>query len=99
MQKNLKRLKFNYVAVKVLDDDRMTPGGIFKPETTEEDIKFGRVVSVGPGRYEYGKFVETCVVPGDLVFFSRHSSGITFKDPVGDLIIFRDSEIYGTVEE
>lgn len=94
MEKKLKSLKFNYVAVETIEDDQTTPGGIVLPQSHEADIKFGTVKAVGPGRWEYGKFVEPCVSVGDVVFFSRHSSGIS----LGDYVIFRDSEIYGTVE-
>ena len=95
----LKRLKFNYVAVKELDADRKTPGGIVMPDTVEADLRTGVVVAVGPGRYEYGQFIEPCVQEGDHVFFSRHSAGVTFQESDVEWIIFRDSEIYGTISD
>lgn len=95
----LKSLKFNYVAVKEIEVSDTTPGGIVLPGTHEADLKIGVVVMHGPGRVEHGKFVETCVQKGDHVFFSRHSAGVTFKEDGVEWIIFRDSEIYGTIHD
>jgi chaperonin GroES len=63
------------VIVEPLDKEEVTPGGILLPETAKEKPQEGRVVSVGPGRWDEDgkKRVEMEVSQGDTVVFAKYS--------------------------
>jgi len=95
----LKELKHNYVAVEEIEADDTTPGGVIMPGTVEHDMKKGRVVAAGPGRWEYGTFVKTCIKENDVVCFSKFAGDNTITTEGKTLLLFRDSEIFGTLDE
>ena len=63
------------VIVEALDKEEVTPGGILLPETAKEKPQEGRVVAVGPGRWdeEGKKRVEMDVAVDDVVIFAKYS--------------------------
>jgi chaperonin GroES len=63
------------VIVEPLDKEEVTPGGILLPETAKEKPQEGRVVAVGPGRWdeEGKKRVEMDVAVDDTVIFAKYS--------------------------
>jgi chaperonin GroES len=66
-----------YVALKekAAKEEEKTPGGIIKPVTIEQgDIRFGKVVSVGPGESQFGEFIKNPVEIGQEVIFDKRFS-------------------------
>ena len=63
------------VIVEPLDKEEVTPGGILLPETAKEKPQEGRVVAVGPGRWDEDgkKRVEMEVAMDDTVIFAKYS--------------------------
>ena len=60
------------VIVEVLDEEEITYSGIVLPDTAKEKPQRGKVLAVGPGRYEDGKLVALDVKKGDEIIFSKY---------------------------
>ena len=60
------------VIVEVLEEEESTVSGIVLPDTAKEKPQRGKVLAVGPGRYEDGKLVPLDVKKGDEVVFSKY---------------------------
>lgn len=84
------------VIVEVLDEEDVTYSGIVLPDTAKEKPQRGKVLAVGPGRYEDGKLVPLDVKEGDEVVFSKY--GGTEVTVSGDeYLILRESDILARV--
>ncbi len=87
------------VLVRRLESEEKTKGGIIIPDSAKEKPQEGEVVAVGPGvRDENGKFVALDVKPGDRVLFGKWS-GTEVKIDGQELLIMKESDIMGVVEE
>ncbi len=86
------------VVVRRVDEDERTSGGIIIPDTAKEKPMQGEVLAVGPGaRDEAGKLVELDVKAGDRVIFGKWS-GTEVKIEGEELLIMKESDIMGIVE-
>ncbi len=86
------------VVVRRVEEDTKTAGGIIIPDTAKEKPMQGVVVSVGPGaRDEAGKLVPLEVKAGDQVLFGKWS-GTEVKINGEDLLIMKESDIFGILE-
>lgn len=79
----------DYVAIKVEKVEK-TEGGLYVPQSAENDVQKGEVIKVGPGTYQNGNQIPACVRENDVVYFSRHA--ILFK--VKELVFVRDKDIF-----
>jgi chaperonin GroES len=62
------------VVVRPSEQEGMTKGGIFLPDTAQERPQKGEVVATGPGRVlDNGKLVEMEVKAGDTVIYSKYA--------------------------
>ncbi len=60
------------VVVRPSEQESLTKGGIYLPDTAQERPQEGEVVATGPGRVlNNGKRVEMEVQPGDKVIYSK----------------------------
>jgi len=86
------------VVVRRVEEDTKTAGGIIIPDTAKEKPIQGEVVAVGPGsRDETGKVNPLDVKPGDRVLFGKWS-GTEVKIDGEDLVIMKESDIFGVIE-
>jgi chaperonin GroES len=86
------------VLVRRLGSEEKTKGGVIIPDTAQEKPQQGEVVAVGPGlRNEAGAVAALDVKPGDVVLFGKWS-GTEVKIDGEDLIIMKESDIFGIVE-
>src|SRR5262245_54465148 len=84
-------------AVKRIDAEDKTKGGIISPEPDKEKPQEGEVVAVGPGgRDEAGKLTPIDVKPGNRVLFGKWS-GTEVKIDGEDLLIMKESDIMGVI--
>ncbi len=60
------------VIVEPGEGEEKTASGIVIPDTAKEKPQEGKVLAVGPGRYEEGKLVPLDVKPGDTVIYSKY---------------------------
>ena len=87
------------VVVKRIDAEEKTAGGIIIPDTAKEKPSQGEVVAVGPGgRDEAGKLIPIDIKVGDRVLFGKWS-GTEVKIDGQDLLIMKESDIMGVIDE
>jgi chaperonin GroES len=87
------------VLLRRLEEEEKTPGGIIIPDTAKEKPQEAEVVAVGPGaRGEDGVLHALDVKPGDRVLFGKWS-GTEVKIDGEDLIIMKESDIMGVLEQ
>jgi chaperonin GroES len=87
----------NRVVVEPLEQEEVTAGGIFVPETAKEKPQQGIVKAVGPGdRDEDGKRIAMEVKVGDKVLFAKYS-GTEMKLDGKKLLVLRESDLLAIV--
>jgi len=87
------------VALKRLDNESKTAGGIIIPDTAAEKPQKGEVIAVGPGaRGEDGKIVALELKKGDRVLFGKWS-GTEVKIDGAELLIMKESDVMGVLAE
>ena len=86
------------VVVRRIDAEDKSKGGIIIPDTAKEKPQEGEIVAAGPGaREESGTLVALDVKTGDRVLFSKWS-GTEVKIDGQDLLIMKESDIMGVIE-
>lgn len=86
------------VVIKRIEEENRTAGGIIIPDTAKEKPSQGMVVSVGPGgRDEAGHEIPMTLKMGDRVLFGKWS-GTEVKIDGQDLVIMKESEVFGILE-
>jgi chaperonin GroES len=87
------------VVVRRIEADEKTKGGIIIPDTAKEKPQEGEVIAAGPGaRDEGGKIVPLDVKAGDRILFGKWS-GTEVRIDGEDLLIMKESDIMGVVEQ
>ena len=87
------------VVVKRIEEEQRTKGGILIPDTATEKPMQGEVLAVGPGaRNEKGDLIPLGVKAGDRVLFGKWS-GTEVKLDSDELLIMKESDIMGVLEE
>ncbi|NBJ09788.1 co-chaperone GroES [Microvirga arsenatis] len=87
------------IVVRRIDAEEKTAGGIIIPDTAKEKPQQGEVIAVGPGaRNEQGQLVPLDVKVGDTVLFGKWS-GTEVKIDGQDLLIMKESDIMGVLEQ
>ncbi len=97
--KTLKPL-LNRVLVKKAEAITKTKGGILLPERSGEQLNYGTIVAIGPGKnLDDGKVRAMMVKVGDTVLLPEYGGS---KIQLGDdeeLFIYRDDDIMGTLHD
>ena len=94
---NLKPLGSRLV-VEPIEQEDVTTGGIYLPETAKEKPQKGLVLSLGPGdRDEDGKRIPMDVKKGETVLFNKYS-GTEIKIDGKKLLIMKESDILAIIE-
>ena len=90
----------NRVLIQKTEPMTKTKGGILLPETKAEQLNFGTVVAVGPGRHlENGQIKPVSVKEGDIVLLPEYGgSKVTLGDEK-DYYIYRDDDLMGTLHD
>jgi chaperonin GroES len=87
------------VVVERIDADAKSAGGILIPDSAQEKPSQGEIVAVGPGgRDDAGKLIPIDLKKGDRVLFGKWS-GTEVKIDGEDLLIMKESDIMGVLEE
>lgn len=86
------------VAVRRIEEEAKTKGGIIIPDTAKEKPQEGEILSVGPGgRNEAGERVPLDVKVGDRILFGKWS-GSEVKIDDEDILIMKESDILGILD-
>jgi chaperonin GroES len=87
------------VLIRRIEQEEKTVGGIIIPDTAKEKPMEGEVMAVGPGtRGDDGKLHPLDVKVGDRVLFGKWS-GTEIKIDSEELVVMKESDIMGVVEE
>src|SRR3712207_299747 len=87
------------IVVRRIEAEQKSAVGIIIPDTAKEKPQQGEVIAVGPGaRNEQGQLVPLDVKAGDTVLFGKWS-GTEVKIDGEDLLIMKDSDIIGVLEQ
>lgn len=68
---NIKPLE-DRIVIQASEPETTTASGIVIPDTAKEKPQEGKVLAVGPGRYERGQRVPLDVNVGDVVIYSKY---------------------------
>jgi chaperonin GroES len=75
------------------EDEQVSAGGIYIPDTAKEKPQEGEVVATGPGKLaDDGKRTPMEVQIGDIVVYSQYS-GTEYKDGGTDYLVVREDDI------
>jgi chaperonin GroES len=86
------------VAVRRIDAEDKTAGGIIIPDTAKEKPQQGEIIAVGPGsRDDQGRIVPLDVKRGDRILFGKWS-GTEVRIDGEELLIMKESDIMGVLE-
>jgi chaperonin GroES len=87
------------VLVRRIDAEEKSAGGIIIPDTAKEKPQQGEVVAAGPGaRDENGRLTPLDVKTGDIVLFGKWS-GTEVKIDGAELLIMKESDILGILDQ
>lgn len=90
----------NRVLVRKPEPITKTKGGILLPESKQEQLNFGIVVAVGPGKHlENGQLRQCFVKEGDTVLLPEYGgSKVTLGDEQ-EYFLYRDDDLMGTLHD
>src|SRR5438046_7094189 len=60
------------VVVKPSEEEEMTASGLVIPDTAKERPQEGKVMAMGPGRFEDGQRIPMDVKVGDTIIYSKY---------------------------
>ena len=82
------------VVVEPMDDEeQVSSGGIYIPDTAKEKPQTGTVVAVGPGKLtDEGNRLPMDVAVGDTVVYSKYS-GTEYKEGDTEYLVVRQDDI------
>lgn len=94
---NIKPL-FDFVLVKPLQQDQMTPSGIVLPDSVKEKPQVGEIMAVGPGGVnEKGEKTTILVKPGQKVLYKKWG-GNEVKVGNEEWLLIEQKDIMAVVE-
>jgi len=75
------------------EDEQMSSGGIYIPDTAKEKPQEGKIVAVGPGRMtDDGNRVEMELAVDDVVVYSKYA-GTEYKEGEIEYLVLREDDI------
>ena len=75
------------------DDEQMSSGGIYIPDTAKEKPQEGKVVAAGPGRMtDDGNRIPMELAIGDVVVYSKYA-GTEYKEGDTEYLVLREDDI------
>ena len=85
------------IVIQVLEAEQTTASGIVIPDTAKEKPQEGRVLAVGPGRFEDGARVPLDVQVGDKVIFSKYG-GTEVKYNGEEYLVLSARDVLAVIE-
>ncbi len=75
------------------DDEQISSGGIYIPDTAKEKPQEGKVVAAGPGRMtDDGNRIPMELAVGDVVVYSKYA-GTEYKEGDIEYLVLREDDI------
>ncbi len=86
------------ILVTRVEEEQKTAGGIIIPDTAKEKPQEGKVVAVGPGKWDdRGRRIPLEVKPGDRILFGKYA-GTEIKVDGEEHIFMREDDILGILD-
>lgn len=84
----------NRVVIQAIEqDEQVSAGGIYIPDTAKEKPQEGNVVAIGPGRLtDDGKRIPMELAVGDTVVYSKYA-GTEYKQGDAEYLVLREDDI------
>ena len=86
------------ILVKPLEAEQTTASGLVIPDTAKEKPQEGRVLAVGPGRFEEGQRLPLDVKVDDVVLYSKYG-GTEVKYGGEEYLILSARDVLAVVEK
>jgi chaperonin GroES len=86
------------IVVQPSDAEQTTASGIVIPDTAKEKPQEGKVLAVGPGRFEDGKRVPLDVSVGDVVLYSKYG-GTEVKYAGEEYLVLSARDVLAIIEK
>lgn len=85
------------IVVERLEEEEVKRGGIIIPDTAKEKPQEGRVVAVGPGRFDdQGRRIPMGVKEGDHILFGKYSGNeVRFGEK--EYLIMREDDVLAII--
>ncbi len=75
------------------DDEQVSAGGIYIPDTAKEKPQEGKVVATGPGRLtDDGNRIPMELAVGDVVVYSKYA-GTEYKEGDIEYLVLREDDV------
>ncbi len=75
------------------EDEQVSSGGIYIPDTAKEKPQEGKVVAAGPGRMtDDGNRIPMELAVGDVVVYSKYA-GTEYKEGDTEYLVLREDDI------
>lgn len=89
----------DHLFIEPIKEDRKTKSGIILPDTAEKEKPMqGRVIAVGPGKYnEKGERIPVNVRKGDIVLFRKYGPD-EIKIDGKEYLVGREDDILAVIE-
>ena len=85
------------VAIKQLDPEEMTSGGVILPDISQEGVSRGVVQAIGPAAYNFGTPIEPMVNVGDIVAYPKRGA-YTVELENDDILIINEIDLFCIVK-
>jgi chaperonin GroES len=80
-------------------EEEVKKGGIIIPDSAKEKPQQGKVIAVGPGRYDdSGKLVPMSLKKGDMILFGKYS-GNDIRIGEDELLIMREEDVLAVIDK
>jgi len=90
----------NRVLIQKPEPLQKTKGGILLPENKQEQLNFGKVIAVGPGKHlENGQLRPCLVKEGDTVLLPEYGGTKVTLGDEKEYYIYRDDDLMGTLHD
>jgi len=87
----------DHILILPLEENEKTSGGIYIPESAKEKPQKGKVIEVGPGKFEHGNLIKPGVKKNDVVIFKKWGGEeITVEGKIYKLV--KEEDILAIVE-
>ncbi len=84
------------VVIRPLEDTEEMRGALYIPDTAKEKPQQGKIVAVGPGRFEKGERVPMDLKTGQTVLYGKYSgTEVTVDDQ--ELLIVKESDVLAVI--
>jgi chaperonin GroES len=86
------------IVVQPSDAEETTASGLVIPDTAKEKPQEGKVLAIGPGRFEDGARVPLDVAIGDIVIYSKYG-GTEVKHNGEDYLVLSARDVLAVIDK